>query len=85
MHHNYVDSSSLAAYAACQFIPLDKKSVCPIGSSEVLQRIFVMKITRQAWQYVTGSSQPCASQIGGCKAAEHNKADFCLFLLMVFY
>ena len=72
---SYVDLSSLAAYTACHLIPLNKNpGVCPIGVGEVLRRIVgkpVMKVARQDLQHAAGSSQLCASQIGGCKAAVH--------------
>ena len=72
---SYVDPTGLTAYTACRLIPLDKKpGVRPIGVGEVLRRIVgraVMRIARQDLLYATGSSQPCADQIGGCEAAVH--------------
>ena len=85
MHHNimlFLLVLLLIAIACC-LIPLDKNlGVCPIEIGEILQRIAGRVVISRACNYAVGSSQLCAGQIEGCKAAAHNKA---LFLLMVSY
>lgn len=70
-----VDAQGLAAFTACRLIALDKHpGVRPIGVAEVVRRIIgksVLNVVGVDIQQVTGSTQLCAGQKGGCEAAIH--------------
>ena len=72
----FVDPAGLSAFVSCHLIVLDKcPGMRPIGVVETVRRIIakaILSVLKEDIQEAAGSSQLCAGQLSGCKAAVHS-------------